>query len=133
MIIGFFGVLFTGQWPEGMRAMIVDVMRKAMKLNAYFLLTRRVPAVSGLSRTGAVHYRSPAPPGSATRSHEERDDGRPQEEDVEGEEPQPPGLAPGAAQPRPRSVCPRCGAAKLPHVVCGNCGWYHGRQAIEVE
>jgi large subunit ribosomal protein L32 len=32
-----------------------------------------------------------------------------------------------------RSVCPRCGSAKLPHVVCGNCGWYHGRQAIEVD
>ena len=32
-----------------------------------------------------------------------------------------------------RSVCPRCGAAKVPHVVCGNCGWYHGRQAIEVD
>ena len=32
-----------------------------------------------------------------------------------------------------RSVCPRCGAAKLPHVECGNCGWYHGRQAIDVE
>ena len=32
-----------------------------------------------------------------------------------------------------RSVCPRCGAAKFPHVVCGNCGWYHGRQAIDVD
>jgi large subunit ribosomal protein L32 len=32
-----------------------------------------------------------------------------------------------------RSVCPRCGAAKLPHVVCQQCGWYHGRQAITVE
>jgi large subunit ribosomal protein L32 len=32
-----------------------------------------------------------------------------------------------------RSVCPRCGGAKLPHVVCGNCGWYHGRQAIDVD
>jgi large subunit ribosomal protein L32 len=32
-----------------------------------------------------------------------------------------------------RSVCPRCGAAKVPHIVCGNCGWYHGRQAIDVE
>jgi len=31
-----------------------------------------------------------------------------------------------------RSVCPHCGAAKRPHIVCGNCGWYHGRQAIEV-
>jgi large subunit ribosomal protein L32 len=31
-----------------------------------------------------------------------------------------------------RSVCPRCGSAKLPHVVCRACGWYGGRQAIEV-
>jgi large subunit ribosomal protein L32 len=31
-----------------------------------------------------------------------------------------------------RSVCPRCGSAKLPHVVCRTCGWYAGRQAIEV-
>jgi large subunit ribosomal protein L32 len=33
----------------------------------------------------------------------------------------------------PRSLCPQCGKAKLPHVVCGNCGWYGGRQAIEVD
>ena len=32
-----------------------------------------------------------------------------------------------------RSLCPRCGATKVPHVVCGNCGWYHGRQAIDVD
>jgi large subunit ribosomal protein L32 len=32
-----------------------------------------------------------------------------------------------------RSLCPRCGSAKVPHTVCGTCGWYHGRQAIEVE
>jgi len=32
-----------------------------------------------------------------------------------------------------RSLCPRCGAAKVPHVVCNNCGWYHGRQAIDVD
>jgi large subunit ribosomal protein L32 len=32
-----------------------------------------------------------------------------------------------------RSVCPRCGSAKRPHVVCGNCGWYNGRQAIQVD
>jgi large subunit ribosomal protein L32 len=32
-----------------------------------------------------------------------------------------------------RSVCPRCGAAKRPHIVFGNCGWYRGRQAIDVE
>lgn len=32
----------------------------------------------------------------------------------------------------PRSICPRCTSAKVPHVVCGTCGWYRGRQAIEV-
>ncbi len=33
----------------------------------------------------------------------------------------------------PRSLCPQCRAAKLPHVVCPNCGWYHNRQAVEVD
>lgn len=32
-----------------------------------------------------------------------------------------------------RSVCPNCSEAKLPHVVCPNCGWYGGRVAIEVD
>jgi large subunit ribosomal protein L32 len=32
-----------------------------------------------------------------------------------------------------RSVCPNCGAAKLPHVVCRNCGQYRGRQVLDVE
>ena len=32
-----------------------------------------------------------------------------------------------------RSVCPRCNATKRPHVVCANCGWYGGRQAIDVD
>lgn len=31
-----------------------------------------------------------------------------------------------------RSTCPRCAAAKLPHTVCGNCGWYKDRVAVEV-
>jgi large subunit ribosomal protein L32 len=31
-----------------------------------------------------------------------------------------------------RSVCPRCGAAKEPHTVCGACGWYKGRVAVDV-
>lgn len=35
--------------------------------------------------------------------------------------------------PPPRSVCPHCREAKLPHVVCPNCGWYKGRQAVEVD
>ena len=35
-------------------------------------------------------------------------------------------------RPAARSVCPQCGTTKTPHVVCGSCGWYHGRQAIEV-
>ncbi|MEY4031117.1 MAG: ribosomal protein [Actinomycetota bacterium] len=32
-----------------------------------------------------------------------------------------------------RSTCPRCQAAKLPHTVCGTCGWYKGRVAVQVE
>lgn len=29
--------------------------------------------------------------------------------------------------------CPNCHEDKLPHRVCKNCGYYGGRQAIEVE
>jgi large subunit ribosomal protein L32 len=29
--------------------------------------------------------------------------------------------------------CPQCHQPKLPHRVCPNCGFYAGRQAIEVE
>lgn len=32
-----------------------------------------------------------------------------------------------------RSLCPRCGVTKVPHVVCPSCGWYHGRQAVDVD
>jgi len=32
-----------------------------------------------------------------------------------------------------RSLCPHCREAKLPHVVCSNCGWYGGRQALDVD
>ena len=32
-----------------------------------------------------------------------------------------------------RSLCDHCGTAKLPHRVCATCGWYNGRQAIEVD
>lgn len=29
-------------------------------------------------------------------------------------------------------VCSHCGKPKLPHIVCGNCGYYNGRQVIDV-
>ena len=32
-----------------------------------------------------------------------------------------------------RSSCPRCNSVKRPHTVCDNCGWYGGRQAIDVD
>jgi len=32
-----------------------------------------------------------------------------------------------------KSICPQCGAAKLPHRVCGNCGYYRGRRVIDVD
>ena len=30
-----------------------------------------------------------------------------------------------------RSTCPQCGEVKLPHRVCGNCGYYRDREVIE--
>jgi len=27
-------------------------------------------------------------------------------------------------------VCPQCHEPKLPHIVCGNCGFYKGREVI---
>jgi large subunit ribosomal protein L32 len=35
--------------------------------------------------------------------------------------------------PAGHSLCPNCGASRLPHTVCANCGWYRGRQVIDVE
>jgi large subunit ribosomal protein L32 len=35
--------------------------------------------------------------------------------------------------PAARSTCPRCDSVRPPHVVCPNCGWYGGRQAVEVD
>ena len=32
-----------------------------------------------------------------------------------------------------RSLCARCGEAKRPHHVCGNCGWYAERQTVDVD
>ena len=33
----------------------------------------------------------------------------------------------------PYAECPQCHQPKLQHRVCGNCGYYAGRQAVEVE
>ncbi len=30
------------------------------------------------------------------------------------------------------SKCSHCGEAKAPHAACANCGWYNGRQVIDV-
>jgi large subunit ribosomal protein L32 len=30
-------------------------------------------------------------------------------------------------------ACPRCAQPKLPHRVCGSCGYYGGKKRIEVE
>jgi len=32
-----------------------------------------------------------------------------------------------------QSTCPNCGEVKLPHRACGHCGYYRGRQVIEVK
>lgn len=32
-----------------------------------------------------------------------------------------------------RSVCPQCGSVKLPHRVCGVCGFYKDREVLETE
>ena len=32
-----------------------------------------------------------------------------------------------------RSLCPQCGAVKLPHHVCPNCGFYKNREVLETE
>ena len=29
------------------------------------------------------------------------------------------------------SICPQCGELKAPHKVCGNCGYYKGREVIK--
>lgn len=29
--------------------------------------------------------------------------------------------------------CPNCGQQKIPHRVCGNCGYYNGREVIETD
>ena len=29
------------------------------------------------------------------------------------------------------SICPKCSEPKLPHRICGNCGYYQGKQIIK--
>jgi large subunit ribosomal protein L32 len=37
------------------------------------------------------------------------------------------------ADPPTYAECPQCHQPKLPHRVCGNCGYYAGREVIEIE
>jgi hypothetical protein len=47
VLIGFFAVLFTGAWPEGLRGFIVKVMGWNVRLMAYmYLLTDEYPPFS---------------------------------------------------------------------------------------
>ncbi len=32
-----------------------------------------------------------------------------------------------------KSVCPQCHSPKLPHRVCGECGYYNGKEVIDTE
>lgn len=33
---------------------------------------------------------------------------------------------------QPYSKCSHCGSQKMPHVICTNCGYYNGKQIIDV-
>lgn len=35
-------------------------------------------------------------------------------------------------KPVATQVCPKCGKPMLPHRVCGSCGYYKGREVIDV-
>ncbi len=37
-VVAFFAVLFTGRWPEGLRAFVLNVTRWYLRVDAYFLL-----------------------------------------------------------------------------------------------
>ncbi len=32
-----------------------------------------------------------------------------------------------------KSVCPQCHQPKVPHRVCGECGYYNGKEVIETD
>jgi large subunit ribosomal protein L32 len=38
-----------------------------------------------------------------------------------------------AMQPASLVTCSNCGQMRLPHVVCPNCGYYQGREVIQLE
>jgi large subunit ribosomal protein L32 len=38
-----------------------------------------------------------------------------------------------ALKPATYVECPNCGELKLPHHVCAACGYYRGREVVEVE
>ena len=58
-------------------------------------------------------------------------DGRPEEEAEQ--DPQRQARATWKASAPSYAACPQCKQPKLPHRVCANCGYYAGRQAVEVE
>jgi hypothetical protein len=37
-VIAFFAVLFTGRWPDGLRAFVVNLFRWSLRVMAYFML-----------------------------------------------------------------------------------------------
>ena len=44
VVIGFFAVLFTGQWPEGLRNFVIGVMRVSARASSYvYLLNDQYP------------------------------------------------------------------------------------------
>jgi large subunit ribosomal protein L32 len=38
-----------------------------------------------------------------------------------------------AMKPKALVECPQCHTPKLPHRVCGNCGYYNGREVVEIK
>ncbi|HQV94169.1 MAG TPA: 50S ribosomal protein L32 [Anaerolineales bacterium] len=38
-----------------------------------------------------------------------------------------------ALQPRNLTSCANCSSLRLPHTVCPNCGFYEGREVVEVK
>ena len=86
--------------------------------------TRAGPGSSSCSRSSRTR--------SEPRPRKEGTDGRPEEEAEQGAR-APSARRTGRARRPPYAECPQCHQPKLPHRVCGNCGYYAGRQAVEVE